>query len=605
MTRFVRLASIAVMCALLTATGELVLRLGVQHFVLHRYIYASRDIVWMTPFANLLLFAAVGVVLGMLSLIWPRAASLRTSLTVLATIGVIGILTLQPWMAWWAMLPLALGIGAQTGRLAQAHERMAWRLIRGVSGGLFVVLGAATAVVLLGDSHRERDALAMLPSPPAAAPNVLVIVWDAVRAENLSLLGYDRPTTPWLQTFATRGVSFEHAIAPAPYTLTTHASLFTGRWPHQLKASWEQPLDEAVPTLADVLARRGYRTGIFSANHLFVTWEHGLLRGFAHWNDYSRSAEEVARSSALVKRLASFDWIRSGIGRYDVLGRRTGDDIGNSFLSWMHRDTSRPFFAFLNLYDAHSPYLPPHPFDSNLALPGTTASDLRIARRRAIDDPVDFTPIEMARYRASYDGAIASTDAHTGAIMDSLERSGILKNTLVIILSDHGEAFGEHRTIGHGHDLYSDVTHVPLVAVLPGHIPAGVRVPGVVSVRDIPATIMDVAGFAGTTPALPGNTLSRFWTTGQPPKSDTVLTEVDRLRAGERPWYPVRRGPVRSVIAWPYQLILSADSTELYDLSSDRHERSDLASRPALRAKRDSLIALLREKRGDAVRSKR
>src|SRR6185369_17194036 len=140
-----------------------------------------------------------------------------------------------------------------------------------------------------------------------------------------------------------------------------------------------------------------------------------------------------------------------------------------------------------------------------------------------------------------------------------------LGNTLIVILGDHGDAFGEHRTFTHGNDEYAEVTHVPMVMSLPGTIPAGRRVPELVSVRDIPATIGELTGAPGMAWPLPGHSLSRFWQAAAP-GPDTVLSEIDRLPRGGPDWYPVRRGSVRSIFAWPYQLIVSADSTELYDL---------------------------------------
>ena len=96
----------------------------------------------------------------------------------------------------------------------------------------------------------ERRAVAALAPPPPAAPNVLLIVWDTVRAQNLSLHGHNRPTTPNLQRLAARGAWFRHAFATSSWTLPSHASMFTGRWPHELSAGWKTPLDDREPTLA-------------------------------------------------------------------------------------------------------------------------------------------------------------------------------------------------------------------------------------------------------------------------------------------------------------------------------------------------------------------
>ena len=602
--RVTRLAFLAAAAALVTAVAELVMR-AVQTLVLHRYIYASRDIVWMTPLADLILFGGIAVVLGIAAIGWPRLASTRVVGSVLAAVGVLSILTLQPWMAWWAMVLLAVGMGMQFGRVIARYERLVWRAGRVVIPALMLAAVGAGAVRIVGPARTERAADAALRAAQPGAPNVLLIVWDAVRASSLSLYGYPRATTPRLDAFAATGATFDRAISTASYTLPTHVSLFTGLWPHQFAASWERPLDESMPTLAEVLRERGYRTGLFSANHLFVTWEHGLLRGFAHGDDYARSAGEIARSSALVKWVMAFDWLRSSVRWYDVLGRRDADDIGGAFLRWAGRDAARPFFAFLNVYDAHHPYLPPLRFEQKFAAPGDTEADRARARELAIADPAEFNAADSARNRNMYDGAIASADDALGRLLDSLQRRGILRNTVVILVGDHGDAFGEHRAFGHGHDVYSEVTHVPMVVVFPPHVPAGLRVAAIASVRDVPATVADIAGYAGPSWPLPGRSLSRFWTDSMGGRVDTVLTEVDFLRQGEKPWYPVRRGDVRSILVWPHQLIIARDSTELYDISADPLQRRDLGAQPGFRGLRDSLQAALRYARRDAVAPKR
>ena len=112
-------------------------------------------------------------------------------------------------------------------------------------------------------------------------------------AQNLSLYGYGRPTTPNLEGLAARGVRFRHAFATSSWTLPSHASLFTGRWPHELSAGWKTPLDDTHPTLAERLASLGYDTAGFVANLDYCGRETGLSRGFAHYEDYPLSVREV------------------------------------------------------------------------------------------------------------------------------------------------------------------------------------------------------------------------------------------------------------------------------------------------------------------------
>ena len=122
--------------------------------------------------------------------------------------------------------------------------------------------------------------------PPAGSPNVLLIVLDTVRADHLSLYGYERPTTPFLERLARRGIRFDQARAAAPWTLASHATMFTGRWPHELDVEWPCPLREDVPTLAEHLGSLGYATAGFVGNTLYCSYDGGLDRGFTHYEDY-------------------------------------------------------------------------------------------------------------------------------------------------------------------------------------------------------------------------------------------------------------------------------------------------------------------------------
>lgn len=578
-----------------------------QKFVLHRYLYLSREFVWITPLADLILFAIVAALLGVIALALPRAATVRAMVTVFAAIGALSVLTMQPWMTWWAMLPLAIGVGAVVGGVAARYEARLWQITRiglPVIGVSLAILGITVHLRLV---RAERSTIAALPAARPGATNVLVIVWDAARARNISAFGYARPTTPQLAALAARGVAFDRAVATAPYTLPTHASLFTGLAAHQFSASWETPLDASMPTLADALGARGYRTGAFSANHILVNWEYGLLRGFAHAEDYTLSTGEIARSSALVKWLLSFDRVRNVIRWYDVPGRRDATDIRTSFIDWLDHDRTRPFFAFLNVFDTHDPYLPPAPFDTLFAPRGEDAGQRARARRMSIVTKYELAGADVARQRDAYDGAIAYADDNLGRLLASLDQRGVLRNTLVIVLGDHGEAFGEHGMFTHGNDVYGESIDVPLVMAMPGRVPAGVRVPGLVSVRDVPATIADVLGFSGPSWPLPGRSLASRWSgaAAELATSDTVLSEIETIPRGGLSWYPVRRGNVRTILAWPYKLITVGSQAELFDLAADRAERVNLASRPEYAAVRDSLVELLKSRRRDAVPSKR
>ncbi len=566
--------------------------------------YQGRQMVWMTPLADACLFLAVAALASVVLRVARRPGDTRAVHAVLAVLAGTSVLATQSRLAWWAVLALALGAGVRWAALVASRPALVATWQRRTLVPLLLVPVLLAVAVNLRLHRQERAALERLPAAPAGAPSVLLIVWDAVRAGNTSAHGYDRRTTPTLESLAVRGVTFDHAIATSSWTLPSHVSLFTGRWAHQTRAGWSAPMETDIPTLAEALAARGWRTGAFSGNIYFVGWEHGVLRGFSRTEDHRFSFQELAQSSMFVRWTTGFAPVRRLLDWHDKAGRVYAPALNRGFLRWLDRDPERPFFAFLNYYDAHDPYLPRAPYDSLFGslVTASPAARARAARHNGANK-FDLTSAEIADLEALYDGAIAMLDADVGALLEELRRRGRLDNPLIIVTAAHGEQFGEHRTFGHGNDVYIEAVHVPFVAALPRGRLAGTRVRGAVSLRDVPATIADVLGVGGDAWPLPGRSLLERVAAGA--VGETVLTEVDRIPRGSQPWYPVRRGDVRSILAWPHHLITTADSVELYDLERDPGERADLAALAAYAPVRDTLLDALRRLRADAVPLKR
>ena len=154
------------------------------------------------------------------------------------------------------------------------------------------------------------DALAGLTPAPPGARNVVLIVWDTVRASYLSLYGYQRDTTPNLAAWARKGVRSEHAMAPAPWTFPSHSSFFTGQWPFRVNSQWQYTLDASHSTLAEYLSSRGYQTTAFVANIDSCNYETGLDRGFAHYEDFALTPRSLVSRSVggrwILENLLSF-----------------------------------------------------------------------------------------------------------------------------------------------------------------------------------------------------------------------------------------------------------------------------------------------------------
>ncbi len=330
---------------------------------------------------------------------------------------------------------------------------------------------------------------------------------DTVRAESLGLDGQGRPIAPALERLARRGVRFERARATAPWTLPSHASMFTGRWPHELSTRLDRPLDSTYATIAEFVRDRGYDTAGFVANTFFCSRWFGLSRGFVHYEDVAEDANEVLRSSGLGRSIVHKLLMTTNDRPTAYFERKDAATINAEVKAWLkHRPKDRPFFAFLNYYDAHDPYLTPEEEGQHASRHDRSTAELEILRdwHRKSRGGVREEHARLAR--ESYEECIGYLDRQLGRLFEDLETMGVLENTVVVVTSDHGEEFGEHGFFGHGQHLYSQEVHVPLFFIAPGRIPAGQSVATPVSLRSLPATLVDLLGMSAGSP-FPGGSL--------------------------------------------------------------------------------------------------
>ena len=245
----------------------------------------GRDFPWTVPVSHAILLLFPGMMIAAVNRLRPGLVSMRLAAWLFATLAIwAGLLRLPLYGA--CTLLLAAGLARPIGNLVASRARSP-RTLRYAVVGLLAVLGILAALSSGREARREGRAVAGLPSPPAGARNVILIVWDTVRAYDLGAYGYHRDTTPNLSRWARRGVRYHSAVAPAPWTYPSHGSIFTGRWPFQLNTQWRFTLDTPHPTLAEYLASRGYQTAGFAANTQCCNYETGLARGFAHFEDYT------------------------------------------------------------------------------------------------------------------------------------------------------------------------------------------------------------------------------------------------------------------------------------------------------------------------------
>lgn len=572
------------MVAIAAGFTEALLLFG-NRWVTGNLVFANAQTLWIAPLSTLLLMLPGAALVAVGHRLAPHVISRLLARVLIALPGVFAVCWLAyPRLHRWAIAVFAVGLTIQLARWAEEKEGPAERWVRRLSQLGIGAVALAALAVNAGYALAEWRLLRGAGGSVEDRPNVLLLVLDTVRARSLSLYGYGRKTSPVLEELASEGVTFEHAFATSSWTLPSHASLFTGRYPFELSADWLTRLDDRYPTLAEAFRGAGYRTGGFVANLMYAGRESGLARGFSHYEDWPLSPGRILEGSSLGFFILNNPRVRRALGYADNWTRKSTRAVSRDLLRWLDRQPrDRPFFAFLNLYEAHEPYLPPPPFDTAFGpLPAPSARAIVHARRADGQrrDKHRVSATEGADEERAYDGAIASMDAEIGRLLDALEERALLRETIVIVTSDHGEHHGEHGLYLHGHSLYSEVLHVPLVVVYPGRVPAGVRIEMPVSLRDVPATLTDLAGITST--GFPGRSLRSLLTTTGPQGDDPgspVLAEVWPAPNPE-PWMPVRRGYMRALVRDRFHYIRNGDGVEELYVIGDSSDVDRSGSQP-------------------------
>jgi arylsulfatase A-like enzyme len=336
-------------------------------------------------------------------------------------------------------------------------------------------------------------------------PNVILIVMDTVRADHLSVYGYERDTTPNLKKFSKKATVYTNAIAPSDMTLSTHASIFTGLYASKHRAHLApptndlgRPLANRFDTLAEILSEKGFSTMAVVANHAYVSEFFGLAQGFQHYDQRSPvTLLGKPHSFFIAEGIKDIAAYFSSPHHYQR-AYRNAEDINSEVFYCLNNSSkqSQPFFLFINYMDAHWPYIPPAPFDElypgkdlNFQTPHYTALSEEVMRlERKVTDK------EYKHMVSQYDGAIAYVDHNMGELFKKLKEVGFYENSLIIITSDHGEAFGERNLVGHIVSVYQDQVHVPLLVKYP-NASKKVIINDTVNIIDLMPTVLEVVGY--------------------------------------------------------------------------------------------------------------
>jgi arylsulfatase A-like enzyme len=335
------------------------------------------------------------------------------------------------------------------------------------------------------------------PAPSAPAPNVVVVVMDTVRMDHLGLYGYERETSPNLDALAAESRVYDNAHSVSNWTAPSHASLFTGHYPvaHELTREHRR-LDTPLPTLAELLRHHGYETFAVVSNAV-VMGQALYARGFSQyrqpWLDRQRKVEEI--------KYLPEDKQKIERGLWGTLDRENLREVG----SWLEdRRPDRPFFLFVNLIGAHTPYLSAGPyqdsFDPELERSEEQAdllwhygktfhwyAEYYLGRNDLDDADIEF----LIKH---YDAEIRYVDHQVGMLVKQLRESGVYDDTLFIVTADHGEAFGEAGVLGHEFALHDVLTRIPLIIRYPKRFEPGSRDSSPVQILDIFPTVLELAG---------------------------------------------------------------------------------------------------------------
>jgi len=368
---------------------------------------------------------------------------------------------------------------------------------------------------------------AVEPKALEPAKNVVVLVIDTLRADKLRPFNPDtRVKTPAVDRFASEGVVFELAQAPENWTKPSVASILTGLHPQtHLQKTGEAALPSSALLLSEHLKEQGFATGSFIANG-YVSDRFGFDQG---WDDYS-------------------NYIRDG-------GSTEAKDVFEKAGNWIESHRGERFFAYIQTIDPHVPYDPPgdylRMYDASdyagQVKPRLTGDLLEKVKRRPPE--VVFDAADKRRIGALHDGEITQHDHFFGEFLDRLASLGLADDTLVVVTSDHGEEFDDHGSWGHGHSIYQELLHVPLMFRLPNRLPAGGRVSDAVSTLDVSATVTDLLGVPEM-PANEGHALVSMML-GQPSSHPAVAFsdfQDDRRVITTREWKFILRGNLTSTL---------------------------------------------------------
>lgn len=477
-------------------------------------------------------------------------------------------------------------------------------------------------------------------------PDILFVVLDTHRVDRLGCYGYEKNITPNLDNFASLGTVFEHAVSPAQWTVPSHAAMFSGEYPsqHQVTQSYNS-LRPTSPHIAEILATAGYETVGFCNNPLVGILNNGFKRGFKSFYNYGGAFPSLPHSSSRLPwpfdrveelytqflRRISYP-IQNYFGRSDLAFRfslqswatplwskmanfkgqnsRSVQDVSHYLRTREKQNPQKPLFLFLNLMETHLPFWPPGQFIDQVAPYFRASKEARTimrtwnreAYRWAAPLAEPLGEFESKVLSDMYDAEVTYQDDYLGELFDVLEQRKNQKNTLTVVVADHGDGLGEHGYMGHAFVAFQELVHVPLMIQWPERFSFPERVETPISTRRIFHTMLNLAGGQENEEFQElyseGYRLSLEQTAlGRDPENGAALSEVvpplNFVKAIEKRQPELldkfnclseRRAVTKMAISGINKLIrLDGQPNQLFSLKKDPHELNNLLTeQPAL-----------------------
>ncbi len=407
-------------------------------------------------------------------------------------------------------------------------------------------LGPLRAAALLALGATGCTPAPLAPGDPAL-PDVVLVSIDTLRADHLGSYGYERDTTPFIDELARRGLRWEHARSPSPWTLPAHVTLLSGALPHHhLAVEDDLGIPAELPLLPERMKARGFATAGFVST-LFVSRKYGFERGFDHFDD-----GDIKTS------------------KQNLAGEVTATDVVDGALKWLRRrEAGEPAFLFLHFYDAHYAYDPPAPFDTMFDRAPEEGDATYKTYFHHKKHPLDQE--QLAHQIAQYDEAIRYVDSELARLHAAMEQAG--RGATWVVTSDHGEEFGERGSWGHAHTLYPEQLRVPLV--MGGErLPTTGVVRQVVGLEDIAPSIAALVG--AELPAKDGRPLAL---------DPAAETDPERRFLAETSRFSTQRAGLWQE-GYRVDIDAAGGTRELYHSQQDPHEQREIARQEAERVSR-------------------